>query len=374
MTDIQILIVEDDEKTRDSWDRDIRGFNRETKDGVRFIATFATTKSEALKHLARTRFDCAVVDLRLPDGAGDTGTGQPLGNDVLQVLLEEAGIPAVVYSGFDGEASEAVKASNIKVRLKEGGVPEKILLDFVAQAGLMTAMESTRRRIAEETARIFNQSIWRRWERRWAAESKPEFIAEIIARQTTSHIADALSKAAGYHHPDEFYVVPALYPDRLDTADLLDLDGNVHVVLTPRCNLANKPPDHITLAICVELDKWAPWKESLASGSSKEKDRATREIRLHATQGHGIATHFLPPLDDRGPWLADFQEIRTISSDEVANLLPKRFASIAPHFVPNLVQRYSAYLGRIGQPDIDTTMLVEICKSRAQTDGTTVPK
>jgi CheY-like chemotaxis protein len=363
MSDFQILIVEDDEKTRESWERDIRGFNRESENGVRFCATFAATKTEALRLLERTRFDCAVVDLRLPEGNGDPGTGQPLGNDVLDVLLDKAGIPAVVYSGFDGEASEAVKTSNIKVLLKEGGVPEKILRDFAAQAGLMTAMESTRRRVAEETARIFNQSIWRRWERRWAAESNPEHIAQVIARQTTSHIADALSQSAEYHHPEEFYVVPALYPERLDTGDLLVWGGNVLVVLTPRCNLANKPPDHITLAVCGELEKWGQWKESLLNGSAKDKDRAAKEIRLHATQGHGIASHFLPPLDDRGPWIADFQEIRTVPSAAVTELLPARFASIAPHFVPNLVQRYSAYLGRIGQPDIDSGLLMQLCKS-----------
>lgn len=362
MDECEILIVEDDEVTRGSWQRDIQDFNRDPTAPFKFRSTFATTKREALQVLARTRMDCAVIDLRLPDGNDETGAGQPLGNDVLQVLLEEVGIPAVVYSGYDGETSDAVRASNIKVLLKQGGVPEKILKQFAAQAELMAAMEATRSRIAKETARLFNQSIWRRWEVRWAAEQDRGMIADVIARQTASHIADALAQPPVNHHPDEFYIVPALFANRLDTGDILDMDGQVHVVLTPRCNMANKPPSHLTLAVCDELTTWGQWKEDLINGNAKQKDKTEKDLRSHATQGHGIATHFLPPLDDKGPWLVNFQEVRTINLEEVPDLLPKRLASVAPHFVPNLVQRYSSYLGRIGQPDISADILLELCK------------
>lgn len=361
MDECEILIVEDDEVTRDSWQRDIQDFNRDPEAPFKFRSTFATTKREALQVLARTRVDCAVIDLRLPDGNDETGAGQPLGNDVLQVLLEEVGIPAVVYSGYDGEASEAVRASNIRVLLKQGGVPAQILNAFATQAGLMAAMEATRSRIAKETARLFNQSIWRRWEARWSTEQNRGMISDIIARQTASHIADALAQPPVNHHPDEFYIVPALFADRLDTGDILDMDGQVHVVLTPRCNMANKPPSHLMLAVCNTFQDWVQWKADL-NGSSKQRYKADRELRSHATQGHGIATHFLPPLDGKGPWLVDFQEVRAIKSENLLALLPKRFASIAPHFVPNLVQRYSSYLGRIGQPDISADILLELCK------------
>ncbi|OIQ99429.1 hypothetical protein GALL_185260 [mine drainage metagenome] len=360
----EILIVEDDKGTRDSWDRDIRDFNRNPSSPFKFRSTFAASKREALQTLSRTRLNCAVIDLRLPDGDDETGAAQPLGNDVLQILLEEVGIPTVVYSGYDGEASSAVLASNIRVHSKRGGEAEKILQGFSDQAGLMAAMEATRNRIEKETARLFNQSIWRRWETRWSKELDKKMIAGVIARQTASHIADSLAQPPVIHHPDEFYIVPALYADRLDTGDILDLDGQVHVVLTPRCNMANKPPSHLMLAVCNPMLVWGQWKEQLLGESSKKKERAEKELRSHATQGHEIATHFLPPLDDKGPWLVDFQEVRTINSEEIPTLIPKRFASVAPHFVPNLVQRYSSYLGRIGQPDISAEILLELCKRK----------
>lgn len=360
METCEILIVEDDAHTRESWQRDIRDFNRSAV--LKFHPVFAATKREALHVLSRTRVDCAVIDLRLPDGDDGSGAAHPLGNDVLQTLLEETGVPAVVYSGYENEASEAVRRSNIRVQSKQGGAASNILAMFAEQAELMIAMEATRSRIARETARLFNQSIWRRWETRWSNEPDREMITGVIARQTASHIADALAQPPVSHHPDEFYVVPALFAERLDTGDLVNLDGQIHIVLTPRCNMANKPPSHIMLAVCNSMPDWAEWKDRLLNGNSDKKDKARRALRDHATQGHGVATHFLPPLDGSGPWLVDFQEVRALRAEEVPALLSSRIASVAPHFVPNLVQRYSSYLGRIGQPDISADILSDLCK------------
>lgn len=361
MDNCEILIIEDDELTRESWQRDIRESNRDPKSVLKFNATYAVNKQQALNLLSRTCFDCAVVDLRLPDGDVSPGTEKPLGNYVLSKLLEEIGIPTVVYSGYEGEASEAIRASNVRIHTKKGGETQKILNSFIAQSGLMCAMKATRSRISKATALLFNQSIWQRWEKRWILELDKEMITDVIARQTASHIYDSLSQVSSHHHPDEFYVVPALYPNRIDTGDLIYLDEQVYVVLTPRCNMANKLPSHLTLAVCSEMPEWVQWKEQLLNGNSKVKEKTGKDLRNHATQGHGIATHFLPPLDEKGPWLVDFQEIRTIQADEIPDMLPKRFASIAPHFIPNLVQRYSSYLGRIGQPDINTEILRALC-------------
>jgi len=355
----EILIVEDDDSAVDGWKRDIREFNRGTDIPFKFVGTFATTKQQALTILRRTRMDCAVIDLRLPEGDTDVDTGHPLGNDVLEVLLQETGIPAVVYSGYDKEVSENVKSSNIRVYGKQGGITERILNEFAEQANLMAAMEITRNNIGKETARLFNQSIWTRWEDRWSSDENTNIISEVITRQTASHVASSLSPSGVYHHPDEFYTVPALSSDRLDTGDLLELDTGVHIILTPRCNMANKMPTYFILAVCTEIEGW----RAKLNGSNKERERAAKELKLHATQGHAIASHFLPPLDGRGPWIVDFQEMRAIESKETSDLVSKRFASVAPHFVPNLVQRYSTYLGRIGQPDIDTEILIELCRS-----------
>lgn len=363
-----ILIVEDDEPTIESWERDIRDFNRREGAIVRFTASFARTRAQALHVLSRNRIDCAVIDLRLPEGADDNAAGQPLGNDVLQRVLEEVGIPAFVYSGYEGEVSEAVQRSQIRIVTKQGGAAEQILKDFASQSDLMHAMGMVRQEIARETARLFNQSIWQRWQERWVKHPDRTQLGGIIARQTAAHIYEVLAQTPAKHHPDEFYFVPPLYPDRFDTGDLVQSGDELLVVLTPRCNMANKQPSHLMLAVCEPLSAWTEWSESLHSGKGKQ-DRASKALESHATQGHEIASHFLPPLDGEGPWLVNFREVRAVKASDLAPLLSSRIGSVAPQFVPNLVQRYAAYLGRIGQPEIDSGILVDTCKGVRPKEG-----
>jgi len=180
-----------------------------------------------------------------------------------------------------------------------------------------------------------------------------------------SHIADRLSIPPSNHHPDEFYVVPPLFTDRLDTGDLVEDDSEVYVVVTPRCNMANQPyPKYLTLALCAPMTtEWSELRNSLMAEGEGKKKKGLERLRNLAIQNHATGTHFIPPCGERGPWLVDFKETKSVLSDEMPELIQNRFASIATHFVPNLIQRYAAYLGRIGQPDLNAEFLrAHICK------------
>jgi hypothetical protein len=229
---------------------------------------------------------------------------------------------------------------------------------------LMSAMEVTRRRIAQESAKIFNQSIWPRWEDAWKRMDGHDVLAGVITRQIVSHVSEQLSLPPNYYHPEEFYVVPPLTSDRLDTGDLVKANDLICVVVTPRCNMARDSyPNHLMLAVCKPMeDIWTAMRIRF-NGDEKKQAAATKDLHLYASQGHSTGTHFLPPCGGKGPWLVDFKEVMTVSSSQAAALLETRFASIAPQFIPNLVQRYAAYLGRIGQPDLDCDVLrAQICK------------
>jgi CheY-like chemotaxis protein len=364
MNEYTVLIVEDDELARQGWARDIREFNRQPARKLSYNAVFASTKNEGLKVLRRTVINCAVIDLRLPHGDTDREgvVSEATGNQVLEQVLIDTGIPAVVYSGYPAEASALVRASNIKVVGKTGNGGKLILEQLAEFEGLMAAMEEARRRISQESAKLFNSSIWKRWEKTWKSSSDREVITGMITRQIVAHVADKLSVQPSYHHPDEFYIIPAISAERLDTGNLLELDGTTYVVVTPRCNLARDPyPDHIMLALCSTMaDKWSELRTQLR-GNKKDNASAGKKMQLYATQGHATSTHFLPPCGDKGPWLVDFREIRTETSTSVPKLLKARFGTISSQFVPNLIQRYAAYLGRIGQPDIDHNYLVSHC-------------
>ena len=65
-----VLIAEDDEETIASWMRDVtERFNkRDAKQPFQFVAEYARNRREAVRALDRLRVNCAVIDLRLPEG------------------------------------------------------------------------------------------------------------------------------------------------------------------------------------------------------------------------------------------------------------------------------------------------------------------
>lgn len=366
MEEYLILIIEDDEDTIASWQRDINDFNEANEGHLKYEPHFATSRQSALKALKQLHINCAVIDLRLP--LSETDTNPPTndsGNDILQKLLVDIGVPAIVYSGHIAEVSDLVKNSNIKTMTKKGNGAAEILNIFASQKDLISAMHITKTKIAQESAKIFNDSIWNRWEKSWQAMSDKNVLAGMISRQIASHVSDRLSLPPANHHPDEFYIIPPLFKDRLDTGDLIEIGEEVYVVVTPRCNMANSPfPKHFILAHCRKMDAaWTELKTGFNDTAAKGRERATKKLRDYAVQNHSTSSHFIPPCEEKGPWLVDFAETHGISSTEIPTLISKRFASISTHFIPNLIQRYAAYLGRIGQPDLDWEILkTDICK------------
>ena len=362
MTTRLLLIAEDDEDAIGSWKRDIREFNRNGY-GLNFEAIFAKTKLDALKDLERINFDCAVIDLRLPVSVDEMELDKnATGNEVVAMLLERAGIPAVVYSGHVAEAEDFSHLSCIKVIAKTGDGQMTVLKHLASFETLMEAMHVTQKRIAAEAARLFHRAIWPRWDEAWVHLEDANRLGEIVTRQIVSQIAESLGQPSDKHHPEEVYLLPPI-ADGLGTGDMICMDGKEYVIVTPRCNMArNQCPAHLTLALCAPME--GEWKELRAflRGSTKQQASAERRIHAFSTQNHAIASHFLPPSGSDGPWLIEFESVVTVPREKVPEMLGGRRRSIAAQFVPNLVQRYAAYLGRIGQPDLDETILLSICK------------
>src|ERR1039457_7204052 len=103
----------------------------------------------------RARIDCAVVDLRLPEDDSDHSPDKnPTGNDVLETLLSQSGVPAVVYSGHRQEAGAFLEATHIRIMPMEGDGQMKVLRHLATFEGLMAAMEETQLRIARESAKL----------------------------------------------------------------------------------------------------------------------------------------------------------------------------------------------------------------------------
>ncbi|SFN61918.1 hypothetical protein SAMN03159304_00500 [Pseudomonas sp. NFACC24-1] len=327
----------------DSWGRVFERHNHDKEKqgfGIDFVTATSIAASEAL--LEARRFDAVIVDLGLR-GEGEAAELNSEGNKIVKFIVSSQPIGVVIYTGQIQEAEDFSKYF-VKVIDKSNG-QHKVLEWIEENKSVFLGIRETEIAFRGETARVFFSQIWQRW-KFWTdgAKTSGEDISKPVARHILAHVHDALLSAdEDMAHPEEAYFMPPL-KDRLDTGDLVTIDGEKWIIVSPRCDLANpKKVDTILLARCVEHIK--VWTET------KDKDK-NRIIQHEGSPKQ----HFLFPLRDNegnahGPWMVQFHNIKSLPTAEAMSVLPTlRFASLSPLFVPSLVERFGSYFSRIGTP------------------------
>lgn len=340
---LRVLLVEDDDANVALWQGSEKGHNADAEaKGFSVHTSVAKTASHARELLESTRFDAAVVDLRL---LPDNGEMQPNdnGNELIRSIVQQHPVAIAIYSGQTQEADRTT-CQQVEVFDRAGGLAP--VFEWLAkQRNMLEHLRGTRLAMERETARVFFSSIWPRWNRWTTSKDAGGQLTQTLARHVVAHVHDSLLDASGgAAHPDETYFYPAL-KTRLDTGDMLQDKEGAWIVVTPRCDLAN-PGKTATILIAKCEDIAARWADS------------TQKTKEKLVQHDGAAKqHFLPPLYEAsgkqmGPWMVQFHHLRAVPHAESATLLERRIASLSPQFVPSLVERFGAYFSRIGTPNL----------------------
>ena len=111
----RVLVIEDDAPMRES----IRALLQSENTEIVAVATLA----EALEHLAKSRFDCVVTDLALPDGTG---------YDLLERLAANTAhvaLPVIVYTGrmLSDDEEHRLRRYSKSIIIKGAKSPERLL-------------------------------------------------------------------------------------------------------------------------------------------------------------------------------------------------------------------------------------------------------
>ena len=360
MTKAHILFVEDNARQRDLFQTAVEEWNGAQGGARQFVPTLLEGYEEANEALERTRFDCALFDLRLPTGRKHPAE-EPSGNKLAQRGLHKNGIPVGIISGKPGDLEEEFqKSTTVKLFFKgDPDDPYRKAIDwFAGQWEMMEVLAASRRKMRSSVAELFALRIWPQWATfPGLAEGR---LTEIVTRQYVTQMAELLGlddPANAEWHPFENYITPALQEGRAHTGDIFDLGGELRIVLSPQCDMATKKIPHVVLALC---NKGAiqGWDQKLAQlrepKSDQEKERSVKYFKDFVNQNVPASVHFLPPLPgENEPFYVQFQNLVTIPLADLNNRLKDRQASVSPPFLSNLVQRFGSYIARTGQPNID---------------------
>lgn len=349
---LNVLLVEDEESNITAWNDAVETHNVDVElKGYSIKWENAKSLIEANNKLATCRYDAVIVDLRLQRNTGGAGHNDD-GNTLVKELIATKPVGIVVYSGQPTEA-EKYACNQVTVIDRAAGLPP-VFEWLNKHKNMFISLGRAKSELDEQTAQLFYKAIWPRW-KYWVEGGEEEAMGKMLARHISSHVHDSLlHESNGKTHPEESYFVPPI-KDRLDTGDLIKLDDNsVWVVVTPRCDLAQEDKtDTVLIAQCKDISN--EWSQLVTGESSKNKDKQIEKLKQH---DGSFKQHFLPPMKDSagtalGPWMVQFHHLRScLVADAKENFTHKRFATISPHFVPSLVERFGAYFSRIGTPYI----------------------
>lgn len=339
---LNILLVEDQQENIDAWDDRAETHNSDAEAHGFAIGTVTAPSVAAAQHILQTQKpDAVVVDLRLQT----EGQMEPNdhGNALVRYALNSHPVAIAVYTGQRQEA-EVGDVPQVEVFDRGDGL-DPVFKWLSRQHKMLLQLRTTREAVERETARVFFRSIWPRW-KNWAKNDSAD-IGDMLARHVVAHVHDALLDADGGNaHPEESYFMPAI-KERLDTGDLIKNDGGLWIVVTPRCDLAQeRKVETVLIARCTDISQ--RWNEKV-----KDQPRIAQHDGSHKL-------HFLPPILDHkgeqlGPWFVQFNDLRAVPVVLVQEeLTAKRWASLAPQFVPSLVERFGAYFSRIGTPSLSS--------------------
>ncbi|WP_081997940.1 histidine kinase [Pseudomonas sp. 11/12A] len=346
---LKILIVEDEDSKMNEW-RDAIDSHNADSEAKGFFIEFETSKTVngAKELLDLHRFDAAVVDLRLQTEVGVAANNSD-GNIFVRHLVAALPMGVAVYTGQRVDAdTKSYGSPQVEVMDKGDGF-DQVFSWLTRNKDIFLKLRGVKAAYNRETAKIFYKSIWPRWQH-WTSDLSQD-LTEVVARHVIAHVHDALLVAGGdATHPEETYFVPPM-KDRLDTGDLVDYDGRKWIVVSPRCDLANQGKvKTILLAACEDIS--AQWNTLVASTSNSSKEKVKKLIQHDGS----LKQHFLLPMRDvssapQGPWMVQFDDICALpAAQALTNLVPLRFASLSPMFVPSLVERFGGYFSRIGTP------------------------
>jgi len=350
---LKILMVEDDKEQQQIFSDSVDVYKDKHNCDVEFV--FVESLEQANQKIDGS-FDGVIMDLKLKDN--EEG-GNKVAKNILKSFFR---IPIIFVTGFP----DLVDKENLLVihsRARADGNYEDDLNQFfqIYNTGL-TKIMGGRGRIEQILNQVFLKNLLPQLEK-WKAYGKSDSprTEKALLRFTLNHLVQILDDDDDQCFPEEVYIYPPL-SDGLKTGSIVKKkdNGNLYVVLSPACDLVIRrngqiKTDHILL---VEIDNSEQIIDSALNGITSI-NKKSKKLNSVFGNNHTDYFHWLPPTGFFDGGFLNFREIATSAVEDVESVYDKPHIQISPHFVKDILSRFSSYYARQGQPDIERNKIIE---------------
>ncbi|QEO57747.1 hypothetical protein [Francisella marina] len=357
MKKYNILIIEDQMEQFERY-KEVLDYDDDLSNKYSLIN--AKTVEEAKTIISNTTIHASILDLEIPLNK-DEQTMIKNGEDLLIEILEEKRFPIFVVSGNAESLDKTKLPPHVEPLIKESNVYEEVFNKFDTINGLLDITTIIPEAI-EDIGKDFTTGFWELWsnwkvlEKRFKISSEKEKL--VLKRYLCAHMMESwlANDIFGEIHHTEFYTYP-LIRESIYTGDIIEYEDSFWIVVTPPCDLSNGCyPENLTLLKC-EGDgsdtKNRIGAFSSATTDAKRLEKKEKIIKLFTAPE--VSKHYLPAWDDKlGPQNIMFKKIRTIefSESKRKDIQKSRVAAVSSHILPYIMQRYGAYVSRVGQPSV----------------------
>ena len=337
------LLIEDSMDDRDSFQDTVNRMNEEAGSIVYELQT--AENYQAGMNAEFGKYDGVIMDIKLD--AGQSGT------DIIHKIIDEYRIPVVVFTGTP--EIEREELPHIQIYKKGEAKHEDILKNLCSDlnTGIYNIFGGTGK-LEKHISDVFwnylypNISVWKtKKERGIDTES-------ILLRYAVSIIQEMLDINVPKYEIEEMYICPPVSPN-IQTGSIVKKkdDDTYCIVLSPPCDLAIHDDKYKT-------DSFFLCKIDTIEAAILEKDRTEKLLKKAIKNNEKAYYHWLPGIASFKGGFINFRKTISLSLQELSEKYEKPQLKVQEYFVKNILNRFSVYYARQGQPDFDFDYLAKV--------------
>lgn len=272
------------------------------------------------------------------------------GLDLVDEITKKFRVPVAIFTGTPGFECDR----QIKVFIKGAATHDEIInyLCGMYDTGLFNVLGRTGM-LETIMAKIFWNNLYPHMNI-WESKEGGEKTEKMILRYAVSLIEEFIDNDLPLYATEEMYACPPVDPNLKTGCIIQSKDNNsCYIVLSPPCDLAihegNVKTDSVLLC---EIEDEKIVHSSILE-NVKKSDAKNKVILNAIKNNHKDYYHWLP---GNGFFKGGYINFRKVSTHSISDL-KERFndpaLKIQKGFVKNILNRFSFYYSRQGQPDFD---------------------
>lgn len=338
------LLIEDSEEDYSAFRDTVVRLNKEAGEEL-YRLDIAATYDSSMEKIS-DNFSGVIVDIKLDGGHS--------GNEIIREIIEKFRVPVAIFTGTpDIELDSEIP---IRVYKKGEASHEKILQELcaVSNIGIFNVLGRT-----GSIEKIITEIFWRNlfpqieiWKEKKEQGIETE---KILLRYAVSHIQEYIDNEVPEYVTEEMYIKPPVMPN-IKTGTIFQSgsdDNSFCIVLSPPCDLAIHGGKFKTDRILAcEIDGYNTVHNLIANQNDNNKGLKA-DIKKIVRNNYSDYYHCLPKNDLFVGGYINFRKVMTYSPDDFIAKYGTPKIKVQAFFVKSILNRFSAYYARQGQPDFN---------------------